>query len=490
MRGISFILCCALIGLIAGTAVAGDRRDEAADRFDRGVRLFNEGDNANALLEFKRAYEMSGERSILLNIGLVQAELRRAVDAVATLDQLLAQAAGINETQKARARTVRDEQKTRIGRLMVTTNVEAQIEVDNLVVGRTPLTAPIAVSSGLRLLAVVAPGKLPIRQEVAITGGQQASVSLDLMPAQGSLANLMVRSALPGADVMVDGKLVGRTPLPASITLAPGNHDVTLRRAGYRSTAQTISLAEGSTGEISLEAIEDPAAADLVGGFVSLDINQDDANVNIDGAPRSGLKAGLRLPTGPHRLSVVRAGFLPFDRELTIDKGLPRTVHIKLEPTEETRSAHLRRVSAQRRNAYITMGVGLVVGGAGGYWVYKKNRDDQAAADAALADFNRERYEPSGNCYHVPGTPPLPTATQEACQAAYDRANQLQDESKWQKWVGWGAVGVGSAAFLTGVVLRLMADDPDDFRVAGISQVQPYAWTTPTGSGLGVGGTF
>ena len=117
---------------------------------------------------------------------------------------------------------MRDEQSARIGRLLVTTNVPAQIEIDNLVVGRTPMPAPISVASGLRLLAVVAPGQVPVHQEVGIVGGQQTDVAVQLLPLQGALAHLMVRASLPGADVVVDGKLVGHTPMPSSLSLPPG----------------------------------------------------------------------------------------------------------------------------------------------------------------------------------------------------------------------------------------------------------------------------
>jgi len=271
-------LGCVLLLLAALPAAAADARKEAADRFDRGLRLFNDGDNANALLEFKRAYDLSGERRILLNVGLVYAELGRPVDAVATLEELLAQPASVPEAQLARARRARDEQAARIGRLAITTNVSAQLEIDNLALGRTPLAAPVAVASGIRLLSVVASGYLPLRQEIAITGGQQTDLVLELLPAQGPLANLVVRCALPGADVLVDGKLVGRTPLPASVPLPGGSHEVSLRRPGYRSLPQTITLADGSTGEVTLEAAENPAEADLVGGLVSLDLSQPDAN--------------------------------------------------------------------------------------------------------------------------------------------------------------------------------------------------------------------
>jgi serine/threonine protein kinase len=84
----------------------------------------------------------------------------------------------------------------------------------------------------------------------------------------------------------------------------------------------------------------------------------------------------------------------------------------------------------------------------------------------------------------------LPAAEKQACKARIDRANSMQDDAKRMKWIGWGTAGVGGAVFLTGVILRLLADDVDDIRVAGAGHLQPYAWTSPAGGGLGLHGNF
>ena len=486
MRKISTILLCFLVLAVAQVAVAGDVRKEAADRFDHGLRLFNEGDNPGALLEFKRAFELSGERSILMNVGLVYAEMGRPVDAVEALDQALAQPAGISDAQLERGRRVRDEQSARIGRLLVTTNVPAQIEIDNLVVGRTPMAAPIPVASGLRLLAVEAPGQVPVHQEVGIVGGQQTDLAIELLPLQGALAHLMVRTTLPGADVLVDEKLVGRTPMPASLALPPGRHEVTLRRPGYRAIPGDITLADGSSGEITIEVAENPAEAALVGEHIELDINQADANVAIDGVPR--FRGDLTLPAGPHRLSVSRAGFLPVERELTVDQGHSKTVRIELQPTEETRSAYVHHASAQRRNAWITMAAGAVVVGVGTYLILQ-GQSDQRSADSAEAGFQNDLAY-GGRCYHAPGSAALLTDIQASCQAESDHANDLSHDAKVMKWAGWATVGVGGAAIVTGVILRLVADDMNKVTVAASPQLQPFAWTQPQGGGFGVLGRF
>jgi hypothetical protein len=463
---------------VAGAAVAGDVRTEAADRFDHGLRLFNEGDNPGALLEFKRAYELSGERSILINVGLVYAEMGRPVDAVEALDKALAQPAGIPDAQVERGRHVRDEQSARIGRLLVTTSLPAQVEIDNLVVGRTPMTAPIPVASGIRLLAVVAPGQVPVHQEVAISGGQQAQVTVELLPLQGALAHLVVHTALPGADVLVDGKLVGRTPLPASVSLPPGHHDVTLRRPGYRAIPADITLADGSTGEVTLEAAENPDDSALVSGQIELDINQADANVTVDGVPR--FRTDLSLPAGPHRLSVTRAGFLPFERELTVDKGLSKTVRISLQPKEELRNAQARR----RRNAWIWVGAGVVVAGVGTYLILQAH-SDQHTADTTYDEVNKT-LQPGGSCYQVFKGDLAYTG----CQDKINRWRRMQDDANLMKWIGWGTAGLGAAVLVTGVILRIVANNTDNVTVAAGPQLQPFAWAESQGGGFGVLGRF
>jgi hypothetical protein len=483
---VPFLLCFSILA-VAQAAVAGDIRKEAADRFDRGLRLFNEGDNPGALLEFKSAYQLSGEPSILVNVGLVYAEMGRPVDAVEALDKALARPAGIPEAQVERARRVRDEQSARIGRLLITTNVPAQIEIDNLVVGRTPMPAPIPVASGLRLLAVVAPGQVPVHQEVGIVSGQQTDVAVQLLPLQGALAHLMVRASLPGADVVVDGKLVGRTPMPTSLALPPGRHEVTLRRPGYRATPVDITLADGSTGEIAIEAAENPAEAAMVGGHIELDINQADANISIDGVPR--FRGDLTLPAGPHRLTVARAGFLPVERELIVDQGHSKTVRVELQPTEETRATYTHRVSAQRRNAWITIASGAVVAGVGTYMIVHA-QSKQRSADDAQAELQKSLSPPTGECYHVPGSTAFTQAQVDYCQAKSDKANSLGNNTKVWKWAGWATAGVGGAAIVTGVILRIVADDMKKVTVASGTQLQPFAWTQPQGGGFGILGRF
>src|SRR5450432_3696495 len=78
---------------------------EAAARFDRGLQLFNEGDNAGALAEFKQTYAIMPNPVVLFNIGLVYAAMGRPVDAVDALSAVVG-AASLSPEQHERAQTV------------------------------------------------------------------------------------------------------------------------------------------------------------------------------------------------------------------------------------------------------------------------------------------------------------------------------------------------------------------------------------------------
>src|SRR5260370_7879175 len=64
-------------------------KDEARDRFDRGLKLFNEGDNAAALAEFKRAYDLIPNPLVLFNIRLVYAAMNRPPEATHPLGKVI-----------------------------------------------------------------------------------------------------------------------------------------------------------------------------------------------------------------------------------------------------------------------------------------------------------------------------------------------------------------------------------------------------------------
>src|SRR5258708_5582774 len=221
---------CALflpaVVVLAGSAVAQSTpldavKTEARSRFDRGLSLFEDGDNAGALAEFKRAYELIPNPVVLYNIGLVYAAMNRPAEATDALQKLLKEPGSLPADHTARAKHTLAEQSARVAEIAVTSSVPASIEVDNVEVAKTPITAPLRVAGGSHIVGAIAPGYTPLRKEVTVAGGAKNSVSFELTRLEGTLAHVTLKSHLPAADVLVDGELVGHTPPARPLPVPP-----------------------------------------------------------------------------------------------------------------------------------------------------------------------------------------------------------------------------------------------------------------------------
>jgi hypothetical protein len=74
-------------------------------------------------------------------------------------------------------------------------------------------------------------------------------------PAQSSL---VVESTPPGADIEVDGNFVGNTP--STVTVAPGSHDISVKKKGFATWSRKMSVTGGSV-HVTAELEQTPAAS-------------------------------------------------------------------------------------------------------------------------------------------------------------------------------------------------------------------------------------
>jgi hypothetical protein len=476
------------------SAVTEAARQEARDRFDRGLKLFNDGDNPGALAEFKRAYELIPNPLVLYNIGLVYAAMGRPVEAVDALDKVLAAPGTLAGDRLARAQQTRDEQAGRIAKVSVVTNVPATIEVDNVEVGRTPQSAPFSVAGGVHVVGAVASGYVPTRKEVTVAGGATAEVKLDLVEMQGRVAHAMVKTHLPAADVVVDDQVVGKTPLPSSLTVAPGSHKIELRRKGYVTAKDTLQLGDGAEGEVTLEPEEDRTELGTLGGVLNISPSETDPVVTVDGKARGVYAAdGLRLMAGPHHVILERGGFLPVERDVTIDAGRTTAIRVVFDPTPETRATYQSRVSTQRTWGLISGVGGLVLtGGSLAFLVWNGQQRKQAHDDEDAAEYLINNNPKGSICDKSLFTTPAAVA---ACnQPALDAQSRI-DNADTADIFGWIGLGVGAAATVFGAVLLLTNGSSHRFdrdrTEASKGFVLPTGWSDGRGGGgVGLVGAF
>ncbi len=189
-----------------------DTTEEARRRFDRGVKLYVEGDFALALIEFDRAYELVANYRVLYNIGQVSIQLRQYARAREALEQYLAEGDGeIDDVRLAEVQADIEMLKTRTAKLTVTANVaKARVFLDGKLLGVTPLPEAILVDAGGHAIEVERTGFRSTSKSVTMAGGDDLKVAMTLeivQPERTVEKTIVVRNK--GADTASTWKWVG-----------------------------------------------------------------------------------------------------------------------------------------------------------------------------------------------------------------------------------------------------------------------------------------
>lgn len=119
-------------------------------------------------------------------------------------------------------------------------------------------------------------------------------------PARG---RLVVRSTPPGAQVFVNGRRRGTTPLSLR-NLPPGTYSVRVSRSGYEDDTRRVAVAGGAAREIAVRLTrERPRAAAGSGGAFT-------GSIYVDSRPRGArvLLDGRAIGTTPLQVGNIRAG--------------------------------------------------------------------------------------------------------------------------------------------------------------------------------------
>lgn len=485
-RLVGALLCAAQLFSLPAFGAEPDAaaKAEAAKRFDRGLQLFDEGDNAGALAEFKQVYTTMPNAVVLYNIGLVYAAMGRPVEAVDALKQV-ATSESLSPAQKERAQSTLSDQQARIGKLnVITVPAGARISIDGVDVATSPLSAPLQVAAGTRVVGAVAQGYALARREVVVAGNAEATVTLELVRAEAQRdGNLTVSSRISGADVLVDGKVVGKTPLPTSLAVPPGEHTLELRRPGYVTAKQQITLTEGATGDVRLDLSIDMAKLSTEGVLLALDVGQKGPELFVDQQHIGPYTDPVRLPLGPHRVRIEAAGFLPLERDITLERDKTNVLSGRLEPTAETRAAHDASVSTHRLWGWIGIGSGVLIAG-GGVAMLVVNSGAKSDAQAELDEANAARESrntgPYCNLTGASGSKPN-TATQCDNYVADKQSNY--DSVKQRDIIGYVGIGVGAAVSVTGLVVLLTGPSANEYGALPGKRVAQRRWSLGSGPG-------
>jgi hypothetical protein len=128
-----------------------------------------------------------------------------------------------------------------------------------------------------------------------------------------------------GARVFLDDRELGAVP-KGPIEVAPGEHTVAVRRAGYRDYSRRINAKEGELTELNV--LLEPVAA-----FVTVKADVAGARVIIDGEDKGTAPLeGVMVSAGSHEIVVKLDGFRSETQRITVRTGKEYTVDFNLRP--------------------------------------------------------------------------------------------------------------------------------------------------------------
>ncbi len=150
--------------------------------------------------------------------------------------------------------------------------------------------------------------------------------TLPLIRLQPADARLLVNTIPRGANVTVNGRYRGQSPLTLSLT-PDVDYQIGMSKAGYGITSRNLRLESAASESITVDL-----SARV--GTVTLNVQPADATVYVDGRARGKGQTTIRLSSAPHRIEVKRRGFLDWSRTITPRPGYPQTVTANLRSLE------------------------------------------------------------------------------------------------------------------------------------------------------------
>lgn len=182
----------------------------------------------------------------------------------------------------------------------------AEVYLNGVRVGETSNLGLIPLAPGTYELEVRRQGFVPASDVFTLGVDQTEFLNFTLTEIRGG--SILVRSA-PPADVFLDGRLMGRTPLTAEA--APGVRTLRLARPGFRSATQSVTVRNFFVTRVP-EVVLEPRYDNLVYWTPPVGFT-----VSVDGVARPrNFAANLR--SGQHRVVLSRR-----DSEVAFELELP-----------------------------------------------------------------------------------------------------------------------------------------------------------------------
>jgi hypothetical protein len=267
------------------------------------------------------------------------------------------------------------------GSLRVVSSAQgAEVYIDGELKG-TVNTEITGVRPGQHIVEVRQKGSAPASLETSVNAAEQRVVKIDLSAQAQAPGNCRLRvvSAVPDADVYVDGAAVGKAPFDRS-DLAAGQHYVVVHKQGFADWKREVSLSAAQPVTLT---------ADLSSsGTLKVLSNVNGASVFIDGQLVGRTPLTLdNVAAGDHLVEVKQSGYAEAKQPLRLEGGEQKILSADLASlrTGPTAQDLSRRYRAMSSFSGVTIEPGrFTVDVAGGFFPFGQLRLTVGALRAGM----------------------------------------------------------------------------------------------------------
>lgn len=224
-------------------------------------------------------------------------------------------------TATARYNVMSNKPQTQTGYLTVdSTPQRANVYIDNVLSGQTPLRKT-EMSIGRHTVRVSLDGYEDSVNTIEV--GQNKTVQINAqLRAQIKQGLLRINSNVRDAEILIDGRRAGRSPL--DINLNAGTYELKITASGYDPYTNTVTVRNNQTTTLNVNLV--PTNVN-----VNLKTNVNVGQVFIDGTLQGSLNQGMlnfSLNRGAHELVILSPGYGAYVKMLNLQNAINITANL------------------------------------------------------------------------------------------------------------------------------------------------------------------
>jgi len=253
-------ICIRLIGvfcvLLLTSSIGVAQSTEYKAATEKARTAFKAGEFLQAAEHFREAFEAESRGTLLYNIGICYEKAGQTAEAITFYQRFVDAVPGSSKAPLVQRKiaTLREQMGSQYQSINVTTTpAGADIYVDDRArgsMGKSPIS--VRLLPGTYTVIADLKDHESAERQVVLEKGSNTSATLSLMRSS-EVGTLKFRVSERDADVMIDRKRVGRTPIKKPIRIGVGSHDVLVMKPGFVNWARTVKALPGQVVDVDVQ---------------------------------------------------------------------------------------------------------------------------------------------------------------------------------------------------------------------------------------------